>query len=116
MSYVTHSNAALTLPGRLKLAQLVVEGGWTQARTAERLQVSRATVSKWVSRYRAHGVVGLADHSSRPRTSPTQTSRRLERRIVALRFTSIRTPACPCANLRSGVTSARIRATWPMST
>ncbi len=54
MSYVTHANAPLTPEGRLKLAQLVVDGGWAQARVAERLQVSRATVSKWVTRYRAH--------------------------------------------------------------
>ena len=49
--------------------------------------MSRATVSKWVSRYRAHGPTGLADRSSRPHTSPTQSSRRTERRIIALRFT-----------------------------
>ena len=58
-----------------------------QARVAERLQVSRATVSKWVRRYRAAGMAGLADHSSRPHSSPSQTCRRTERRILALRFT-----------------------------
>jgi hypothetical protein len=58
-----------------------------QARVAERLQVSRATVSKWVRRYRTHGVAGLVDHSSRPHSSPAQTVRRTERRIIALRFT-----------------------------
>lgn len=87
ISYVTHSNAALTLKGRINLVELVVEDGWVHARVAERLQVSRATVSKWVRRYRAHGRAGLEDRSSRPRSSPNQTSRRTERRIVALRFT-----------------------------
>ena len=57
-----------------------------QARVAERLQVSRATVSKWVRRYRAAGVAGLADHSSRPHSSPSQTCRRTERRVLALRL------------------------------
>jgi len=63
-----------------------------QARVAERLQVSRATVSKWVRRYRAQGLPGLADHSSKPHRSPTQTARRTERRIIALRFSRRRGP------------------------
>ena len=87
ISYVTHSNASLTPEGRLKLAQLVVRDGWAQARVAERLQVSRATVSKWVIRYRALGRDGLEDRSSRPHASPCRTDRRTERRIIALRFT-----------------------------
>jgi len=87
ISHVTHSNASLTPEGRLKLARLVVGDGWAQARVAERLQVSRATVSKWVTRYRAHGRDGLGDRSSRPLASPYRTDRRTERRIIALRFT-----------------------------
>lgn len=87
MSYVTHARAALNPTGRLKLVQLVIRDGWTQARVAERLQVSRGTVSKWVARYRAEGAAGLADRSSRPHRSPNQTSQRTERRIVALRVT-----------------------------
>jgi transposase InsO family protein len=87
ISYVTHANAPLTPEGRLKLVQLVVDHGWAQARVAERLQVSRATVSKWVVRYRAHGAAGLIDRSSRPHSSPNQCARRTERRIIALRFT-----------------------------
>jgi transposase InsO family protein len=65
----------------------VIENGWVQARVAERLQVSRATVSKWVRRYQATGLAGLADHSSKPRYSPSRTARRTEHRIIALRFT-----------------------------
>ena len=57
-----------------------------QARVAERLQVSRATVSKWVRRYRAQGLAGLTDRSSKPWSSPTRTALRTERRIIALRF------------------------------
>ena len=87
ISYVTHRNAPLTPEGRRKLVELVINGGWVQARAAERFQVSRATVSKWVSRYRCHGPAGLADRSSRPHTSPNRSSRRTERRIIALRFT-----------------------------
>lgn len=87
MSYVTHARAALNPAGRLKIAQLVVNGGWAQARVAERFQVARGTVSKWVARYRAEGEAGLQDRSSRPLRSPNRTDRRTERRIVALRVT-----------------------------
>ena len=87
MSYVTHARAALNPSGRLKIAQLVINDGWAQARVAERFQVARGTVSKWVTRYRAEGEAGLLDRSSRPRRSPNQTARRTERRIVALRVT-----------------------------
>ena len=79
MSYVTHANAALTPEGRLKLVRLVLEDGWTQARVAERLQVSRATVSRWVNRFRAQG--GLTERSSRPKRSPMRTARYTKRRI-----------------------------------
>ncbi len=87
MSYVTHARAALNPAGRLKIAQLVVDHGWAQARAAERFQVARGTVAKWVARYRAAGKAGLEDRSSRPRHSPNRTARRTERRIVALRVT-----------------------------
>lgn len=87
MSYVTHARAALNPQGRLKLVKLVIDEGWTQARAAERYQVARGTVSKWVSRFRAEGRAGLEDRSSRPLRSPNQTPQRTERRIVSLRVT-----------------------------
>lgn len=87
MRYVAHPNAPLTPAGRLKLVELVIVDGWGQARVSERLQVSRATVSKWVRRYRADGVAGQGDHSSRPHLSPSRTCRRTERRTLALQFT-----------------------------
>lgn len=85
MSYITHARASLTPQGRLKMVLLVVNEKWTQARVAERFQVARGTVSKWVARYKAEGAAGLEDRSSRPRRSPNRTSQRTERRIVALR-------------------------------
>jgi transposase InsO family protein len=87
LSYVTHANAKFTPAGRLQLVKLVVEGGWKQSRVAERFQCHRATVSKWVARYRAEGEAGLHDWSSRPLHSPKRTAQRTERRIVALRVT-----------------------------
>jgi len=64
---------------------LIVEQGWPVRRVAERFQVSPATASKWAHRYRAGE--SMADASSRPRRSPSRCSRRLERRIIGLRFT-----------------------------
>jgi transposase InsO family protein len=87
VSYVTHANAKLTPAGRLSLVLLVVNDGWAQSRVAERFQCHRATVAKWVARYRSEGAAGLTDHSSRPRSSPKRLPRRTERRIIALRFT-----------------------------
>ncbi|KAB1643675.1 IS481 family transposase [Gulosibacter chungangensis] len=82
---MTHANAKLTPAGRLAMVQAVVIDGWTQARVAERFQVARGTVSKWVARYRTGGETALQDHSSRPHRSPNQTPVRTERRIIGLR-------------------------------
>jgi transposase len=59
--------------------------GWPQARIAEQLGVSRATVSKWISRYRNDGWAGLEDRSSRPHATPTRTDPAVEAQILALR-------------------------------
>ena len=82
---MTHANAPLTPEGRRRLAVLIVEDGWAVRRAAERFQVSPATASKWARRYRAGEP--MVDASSRPRRSPTRCRRRLERRIIGLRFT-----------------------------
>ena len=79
-----HGNAPLTPQGRLRLCQRI-EAGWTVASAAESMNVSRQCAHKWWGRYRAEGVDGLRDRSSRPRSCPHQTPPRLERRIVALR-------------------------------
>jgi transposase InsO family protein len=82
---VTHANAPLAPLGRLRLASLIVVDGWSVRRAAERFQCSPSTAAKWAARLRSGEP--LEDRSSRPRRSPTKTSRRLEHRIVALRFT-----------------------------
>ena len=81
---MTHANAPLTPEGRRRLARLVVEEGWPVRRAAERFQVSPATVSRWVGRYRAGQP--MEDRSSRPHHSPGRLARRTERRIIALRL------------------------------
>ncbi|WP_282946552.1 IS481 family transposase [Cellulomonas endometrii] len=82
---MTHANAPLTPTGRLRLARVIVEDGWSVRRAAERFQCSPATAAKWASRFRAGEP--LTDRSSRPRRSPGRCPQRTERRIIALRFT-----------------------------
>ncbi len=81
---MTHANAPLTAVGRLRLARLIVDDGWSARRAAERFQCSPATASKWAARYRAGQP--MTDLSSRPHSSPRRSCQRLERRIIALRF------------------------------
>ena len=88
-----HRNAPLTETGRLRLARCVVEDGWPLRRAAERFQVSPTTAARWAGRYRQHGMAGMADRSSRPRSSPSRTPQRAERRIVGLRVSRRLGPA-----------------------
>jgi transposase InsO family protein len=81
---VVHANAPFTPQGRLRLARLVVEQGWSARRAAERFQCSPATAAKWAARFRDGQP--MTDRSSRPQHSPGRCSQHLERRIVALRF------------------------------
>ncbi len=79
-----HRNARLTVRARLEMV-LEVESGWTQAEVSRQFRVSRATVSKYVHRYKEHGESGLLDRSSRPRSSPWLTPPRLVEAICKLR-------------------------------
>ena len=81
---MVHRNAPLTPQGRLRLC-LRVEAGRPVAHVAAEMQISRPTAYKWWHRYCEEGVAGLEDRSSRPRSCPHQTPRRLERRIERLR-------------------------------
>lgn len=82
---MTHANAPFAPEGRLRLARLIVDQGWSARRAAERFQCSPVTASKWAARYRAG--LPMTDRSSRPVSCPSRLSRRTERRIIALRFT-----------------------------
>src|SRR5512144_1934751 len=69
----THKNAPLTPKGREAMVRSVIEGGLTKAAAALQFNVTAKTVAKWVKRFRAEGVEGLRDRSSRPLSSPSQT-------------------------------------------
>ncbi|WP_375167034.1 leucine zipper domain-containing protein [Bradyrhizobium brasilense] len=68
----THKNAPLTPKGREATVRSVVEGGLTKAAAALQFNVSAKTVAKWIKRFRAKGVDGSRDRSSRPLSSPSQ--------------------------------------------
>jgi len=80
-----HANARLTHWGRQELVRRI-DAGTPIAHVAEAMHVSRPTATKWWHRYLndSDGQWWL-DRSSRPRSCPNQTSRRLERKIVSLR-------------------------------
>src|SRR5947199_6844277 len=69
----THKNAPLTPKGREAMVRSVIEEGLTKAVAAVRFNTTAKTVAKWVERFRAEGVDGLRDRSSRPLSLPSQT-------------------------------------------
>ena len=83
---MSHANAALTPRARLRLARLIVEDGWSVVVAAKLFMVSPVTARKWATRYRAEGVPGMTDRSSRPRSCPHRTPELLKREIVRLRW------------------------------
>jgi len=81
----THKNALLTAKGREMMARAVVDYGLSKAAAARQFNTTSKTVSKWVNRFRAEGVDGLRDRSSRPLSSPSQTTPATGAAVEALR-------------------------------
>ena len=63
----------------------VVLEGRTQADVARSYQVSKATVSRWVARYRNDGEAAFEPRSRRPNSSPTRLTDELIELVVNLR-------------------------------
>jgi transposase InsO family protein len=80
-----HKNARLTPAGRGQMVRRVVEDGQTPEAVGKAVGVCPRTVRKWVKRFRAEGVAGLRDRSSRPRRLSRQTPAAVVERIGALR-------------------------------
>ena len=74
-----HANARLTPAGRLLLCRRVCDQGRTLRQAAEAAGVSERTARRWLARYRAAGLVGLA----RAQRSDTRT-RKLPAELVEL--------------------------------
>jgi transposase InsO family protein len=80
-----HSNAKLTPKGRLELANSVIKHGMTLDAAAAASKVSTRTANKWVQRFKAQGLAGLQDRSSRPTRLRAPTPVKVVKRIEQLR-------------------------------
>jgi transposase InsO family protein len=80
-----HKNARLTPKGREEMVRSVVDGGLSRAAAARRFNTTAKTAAKWVARFSKHGIEGLHDRSSRPHSSPNQTSLAARTKVEALR-------------------------------
>ena len=99
MTQARHPQAMLTIRARRWLVTLVEDDGWPVARAAERFGVSRTTAHKWVRRFRAEGLAGLADRSCAPHRRPHRISRAREQTILARRRAHLEGPAVIAAKL-----------------
>ena len=79
-----HKNARLTPIGRERIVMQVASGQTPQA-AARAAGICPRTVRKWMARYAAEGVAGLADRSSRPRRLNRPTPPHIVARIGELR-------------------------------
>lgn len=73
------------MDSRLEFVRLVEQGGVSVAELCRRFGISRETGFRYLRRYRAAGVAGLRDRSSRPHRSPRRTPPALETQILELR-------------------------------
>lgn len=79
-----HKNARLTPIGRERMVKAMLRG-LTPKAAASAAGVSPRTAHKWLARYRAEGLAGLCDRSSRPRRVRNPTPPETVDRIIALR-------------------------------
>jgi transposase InsO family protein len=82
---VAHPRARLSVFSRQLLIKRVLVDGWPVATVSDQLGISRATGYKWVRRYRADGLPGLEDRSSRPHRSPRRSSDAVTAAIIRAR-------------------------------
>ncbi|HDX0837787.1 TPA: helix-turn-helix domain-containing protein, partial [Stenotrophomonas maltophilia] len=68
-----HKNARLTPFSRELLVRRITEQGLRPEEAAQACGVSVRTAYKWLARYRAEGLIGLQNRSSRPSRSPHGT-------------------------------------------
>ena len=70
---------------REEFCRLALSRGANVRELCRRVGISPQTGYKWLDRYKAAGVEGLADRSRRPLTSPGQTRNRVETTVLAVR-------------------------------
>ena len=82
---MSHANARLTSHGRRLLIERVIGAGRPVSHVAKELGISRQCAHRWVRRFRAEGLSGLGDRSSRPHFSPNRTPQDQEAAVLAVR-------------------------------
>ena len=100
-----HRDARLTPTGRRIMIEPIA-AGMPQAHVAQQTLVSRATVSKWRRRRLAESDAGMRDRSSRPRSCPTRTPKRVEARVCRLGRSKRRGP--PMIAMHTGVPASTV--------
>lgn len=81
----SHKHARLTPKGRALLVDRVLQQGWRVAVASNAAGVSPRTAYKWLARFKAEGLSGLDDRSSKPARSPHAVSDEDRVRFEALR-------------------------------
>lgn len=92
-----HQHAKTTYKSRLLIIERY-EQGWRQQAIADSLGISRRTVCKWLTRWRAEAEAGLHDRTSRPQRCPHKLAEACEWQILHLRRTFLM-PAFAIANM-----------------
>jgi transposase InsO family protein len=80
-----HKNARLTPHSRAELVRRIADEGQASVIVADAMGVSERTARKWVARFRAEGLGGLMDRSSRPHGLYRPTPHCIAEQIEALR-------------------------------
>ena len=91
----THANARLTPLGRQLMCERIRLLGWTIADAAEAANISERTAYRWLVRYDAGEP--MTDRSSRPRSTPTRTPKKVEALIERLRRSRMTSSAIAAA-------------------
>ena len=73
--------------------------------------ISRPTGDKWLARYHAHGVTGLADVARRPHTQPHRTP---DARVAAIVAMKHRHPSFGPKKIRDRLRAVAPEAAWPV--
>ena len=81
----THSKAKLTVLSRAEMIRRILDFQQPVAAVAASFGISVRTAYKWLARFRAEGLPGLADRSSRPKCSPRTIHPLRVARVLALR-------------------------------
>jgi len=80
-----HKNARLTPHGRALLVRRMLDGGLRAEEAAHASGVSVRTAYKWLQRFRAEGMAGLDDRSSRPKSCPHALPQAVQAQVIEQR-------------------------------